>query len=159
MKDEYEDQKNTTDNIRRGLLFEKIIGKLFKNNGFEIVESFRRRRGGEQIDGACKYDGCYYLIECKWQEELSNIRDTDNLSMKVSRSGTNTRGLFISVNGWSGHVVPALRENPNKNIILINGSDIEYVLNNHVDLVEMIAEKDKHLSVFAEPYFDAANML
>lgn len=159
LKDEYDAQKDATATIRRGLLLEKIIGKLFKNNGFEVVDSFRRRRGGEQFDGACKYEGCYYLIECKWQTELSSTRDTDHLSMEVSRSGTNTRGLFISVNGWSDHVVPALRENPFKNIALVHGSDIEHVLQDRVDLIELIKEKDKYLSIYAEPYFDAANLL
>ncbi len=159
LKDEYDAQKDNTDTVRRGLLLEKIMGKLFKNNGFEVVGSFRRSKGGEQIDGACKYDGCYYLIECKWRRKLSRPADTDSLSMKVSRSGANSRGLFISVNGWSNHVVPTLRRNPIMNIALMNGSDIEHVLRDRVSLNELMKEKDRNLSVYANPYFDAANLL
>ncbi|MGB2878131.1 MAG: reverse transcriptase domain-containing protein [Dehalococcoidales bacterium] len=159
LKDEYDAQKDATDAIRRGLLLEKIIGKLFKINGFEVVDSFRRRSGAEQIDGACKFDGCYYLIECKWQAELSSTGDIDAFSKKVERSGTNTRGLFISINGWSDYVVSLLRADPATNIALVNGNDIEHVLKDRVDLYELIKEKDRNLSIYAEPYFDAVHLL
>ncbi|MGB2828576.1 MAG: hypothetical protein WBC50_10350, partial [Dehalococcoidales bacterium] len=113
----------------------------------------------EQIDGACKFDGCYYLIECKWQAELSSTGDIDAFSKKVERSGTNTRGLFISINGWSDYVVSLLRADPATNIALVNGNDIEHVLKDRVDLYELIKEKDRNLSIYAEPYFDAVHLL
>jgi RNA-directed DNA polymerase len=155
----YDEQKANTNAIERGLILEKLMEKLFLINNFEIIGSFRRNNNGEQIDGACKYDAHYYLIECKWQSQLSSTGDTDHLAMKVNRSTTNTMGLFISVNGWSTYVHDLLLKNPNKNVILMNGSDIEYVLKERVDLLELMQAKTKHLHVYAEPYFDAKKLL
>lgn len=157
--DKYNNQKENDDHSERGLILEKLIEKLFQINDYEVIGSFRRTRGGEQIDGACKYEGCYYLIECKWRSEVSSRQDLDSLSMAVSRSSTSTMGLFISVNGWSEHVIPLLYRNPCKNVILMNGSDIEHVLKERVSLSELMRAKIRNLSVYAEPYFDADNLL
>ena len=37
-------------------------------------------------------------------------------------------GLFISINGWSENVVPLLKQNAEKNIILADGYDVRAVL-------------------------------
>ncbi len=157
--DEYNNQKENEDTSGRGLILEKLIEKLFRVNDFEVIKSFRRNRNGEQIDGACKYDGNYYLIECKWQSKMSSHRDLDILFVEVLRSAINTMGLFISVNGWSEHAIYLLRQNTYKNIILMNGSDIEHVLKERVSLRELMEAKKRALSVKAEPYFDASNLL
>lgn len=157
--DEYNNQKESSDHSKRGLILQKLIEKMFQINDFEVMRSFMRNRSGEQIDGACKHDGCYYLIECKWQSELSGHRDIDSLSMEVGRSATSTMGLFISVNGWSEHAIYILRLNRDKNVILMNGSDIENVLKERVSLVELMQAKSRSLAVYAEPYYDASKLL
>jgi len=132
---------------------------MFALNKVEVYRSFRRNENGEQIDGSCKHDGVYYLIECKWQRELSNHRDTDSLYSEMDRSGAGTWGIFISVNGWSENVPNLLKQNTYKGIILMNGDDIEHVLKDRVDLGELIQAKRKHLHFKSEPYFDASNLL
>ena len=37
-------------------------------------------------------------------------------------------GLFLSVNGWSQHVVPLVKQNPDKSILLMEGFDLRTVL-------------------------------
>ena len=63
-----------------------------------------------------------------WRARLADIRQLDGLAGQVSRSGKQTMGLFLSVDGWSGHVVPLLKQNPDKNIILMEGLDLRGVL-------------------------------
>jgi len=155
----YNVQRNSTSNTRRGLILEKLINRLFEINGVEVVKSFRRNTGGEQIDGACRVDSLYYLIECKWQAKLSGTRDTDAFVTKASRSGGNTRGIFISINGWSKNVPKLLKQNPDKNVILMDGSDIEHVLKHRVNLIELMRAKNKHFSLKAEPYYGAEKLL
>jgi len=68
-------------------------------------------------------------------------------------------GLFISINGWSDVALYVMRQNLHKNVILMNGSDIEHVLKDRVSLSELIRAKIKSFSLYAEPYFSATNLL
>ena len=61
--------------------------------------SFARNSGGEQIDGAFKLDDWHYIVECRWRERLADIRQLDGLYGQVQRSGRQTMGLYLSVNG------------------------------------------------------------
>ncbi len=157
--DEYQKQKENPNARERGLMLERLMQKIFALNNVEVYKSFRRNDSGEQIDGSCKVDGYYYLIECKWQTALSSHRDVDSLLAEITRSGAGTWGIFISVNGWSDNVPNLLKENTYKGIILMNGSDIEHVLKDRVSLGELIQAKSKRLHFYSEPYFDASNLL
>ena len=47
-------------------------------------------------------------------------------------------GLFLSVNGWSEHVVPLIKRNPDKSLLLMEGFDLRTVLANPFDLRELL---------------------
>ena len=99
---------------KRGLLFEQLMNNLFQLEEILVRESFRRNKGGEQIDGAFELDGWYYLAECKWESRLSRQAEVDSLSGKLGRSGMQTMGVFISVKGWSPHVPKLIKQNSGK---------------------------------------------
>lgn len=139
----------------RGFSFEGLMNRLFKLEEISVRDSFRRNQGGEQIDGAFALDGWYHLVECKWQATVTNSQQVDGLSMKVSRSGTRALGLFISINGWSRHVVNALKANPNKSVFLMNGDDIYAVLLGRIKLLDLLHAKSEALNVNAEPFLSA----
>ena len=96
----------------RGYLLEKLMKSLLELSNARVRQSFTRNAGGEQIDGAFELDGWYYLVECKWVAAMTNQSEVDGLLGKLGRSGTQTMGMFISVNGWSVHVVDLLNPNP-----------------------------------------------
>jgi len=123
-------------------------------------KSFKRNEGGEQIDGAFKLDGWYYLVECKWTENLTDIRQLDSLYGKVNRSGRQTLGLFLSINGWSKNVCPLLKQNNDKSIILMDGFDLRSILveHNNLHLKELILKKLEYLNCEGEPFY-SANLL
>ena len=136
----------------RGILFEQLMNKWFELEAILVRESFRRNEGGEQIDGSFGLDGWYYLVECKWKTEPISEQEVDGLLGKVNRSGDQTMGVFISVNGWSSHVVPLMKQNSNKKIFLVNGEDIKLALSGRVGLVEMLQAKKEALNLSSEPY-------
>ena len=144
---------------RRGILFEELMNHLFELEGILALESFRRNEGGEQIDGSFKLDGCYYLVECKWESQMASQREVDSLLGKLGRSGAQTMGVFISVNGWSSHVVSLMKKNSDKRIFLINGQDIQTVLSGKVRLVDLLRAKKEALSLHSEPYLSSDSIL
>ena len=137
---------------KRGILFEQLMNKLFKLEEILVRESFRRNEGGEQIDGSFELDGWYYLVECKWQSKMTSEQEVDGLLGKLGRSGVQTLGVFISVNGWSSNVVGLMKQNNDKRIFLMNGEDIQIALSGKVRLVDLLRAKKEALNLHSEPY-------
>jgi hypothetical protein len=123
------------------------------------VRSFTRNSGAEQIDGAFKLDGWHYIVECRWREKLADIRQLDGLLGQVNRSGKQTMGVFLSINGWSTHVPNVLKQNPDKCILLMDGYDLRCVLEMEADLRDFLQAKLAHLNLDAEPFWGVKSYL
>jgi hypothetical protein len=137
---------------KRGYMLEELINMLFQIYEIALLKSFRRNDGGEQIDGAFKLDGWHYIVEMKWTSQLTDIRQLDTLYGKVGRSGKQTLGLFISINGWSTNVIPLVKQNPDKSLLLMDGYDLRVVLTNEISLIELLQQKLAKLNLESEPF-------
>ena len=144
---------------RRGYLFQDLMNRVFSLHQITMVRPFIRNQGAEQIDGAFKFDGWHYIVECRWREALANIRELDGLRGQVGRSGKQTMGLFMSVNAWSRHVPALLKQNGDKCIVLMEGYDLRCVLERQLKLSELLNAKLAHLNIEAEPYLTAAAII
>ena len=146
------------DHQNRGYELEKIVNGLFSASAVEVVERFTRNRGAEQIDGAFRLEGWHYLVECKWTTAMTSVKELDSLGGKLGRSGSQAAGLFISVNGWSKHVVPSLKQNSNKNIMLMDGNDVRAALEGEIHLVDLLRNKISALNLRAEPFLGVSEI-
>jgi hypothetical protein len=144
---------------RRGYLLQDLINRLFDLHDIPVVKSFTRNDGGEQIDGAFKLDGWHYLVECRWREKLADIRQLDGLKGQIDRSGRQTMGMFLSVNGWSENVIPLLKQNPSKSIFLMEGHDLRTVLSVPLDLRAFLLAKVAKLNLETEPFLEVNQYL
>jgi hypothetical protein len=159
--DEFAGLTSQNDKRRRGLLLETLLQRVFALYSIPTEKSFRRNEGGEQIDGAFKLDGWYYLVECKWTQKLTDIRQLDSLYGKIGRSGKQTLGLFLSMNGWSDNVCPLLKQNQDKSIILMDGYDLRCVLSEHanVNLQDLLLAKLAYLNFEGEPFYSVGQYM
>lgn len=148
----FEDPSTADNPQRRGYLLQEILGQLFDLHEIPIVRPFVRNDGAEQIDGAFKLDGWHYLVECRWRKKLADIRELDGLKGQIDRSGKQTMGLFLSINGWSENVIPMLKQNPHKCIVLMEGYDLRTVLAGQVDLYDFLVAKVAKLNIESEPF-------
>ena len=144
---------------RRGYRLEEIMNNLFKIAEISVKESFTRNAGGEQIDGAIEVGNNYYLVECKWRAKLANGGELDGLRGKVTRSGPQTMGLFISVNGWSKHVIDLMKQNPDKRMLLMDGEDIRSALAADITIIDMLRAKIEAFNLRSEPYLGVHDIL
>ena len=129
---------------KRGYFLEDLLNRLFDLHGIPVLRAFRRNGGGEQIDAAFEMEGWHYIVECRWRAALADIRELDGLAGQVRRSGRQTMGLFLSINGWSDHVVPLLKQDPDKAILLMEGYDLHCVLDLKVDLRRLLRQSFPH---------------
>jgi len=144
---------------QRGYLLQDVLNRLFVVHRMTVIRSFLRNEGGEQIDGAFELEGWHYLVECRWRERLADIGELDSLYGKIARSGKQTMGLFLSINGWSEHVVPLLKQNPDKSVMLMEGLDLRLVLSQTIDLRHLLKAKLSALNVETEPYLPGSKLL
>jgi hypothetical protein len=149
---------DTSDTQQRGYLLQDLLNRLFLIHGISVVRSFQRNSGAEQIDGAFELEGWHYIVECRWRTKLADIRELDGLYGQIARSGKQTMGLFLSINGWSENVVPVIKQNPDKSIVLMEGYDLRTVLSQAIDLRRLLKAKVKALNLDAEPYFPVSKL-
>jgi hypothetical protein len=149
----------SNDHHRRGYLLQELLNRLFDIHEVPVVRPFTRNDGAEQIDGAFKLDGWHYIVECRWRDKLADTRELDGLVGQVNRSGRQTMGLFLSINGWSGHVPGMLKQNPDKCVFLMDGYDLRCVLALGVDLRDLLFAKLARLNLEAEPFLAVSDFL
>jgi len=137
---------------KRGYMLQDLMNEIFKFYSLDVVKSFTRNSGAEQIDGAFELDGSDYIVECRWRKKLANIREVDGLYGQIGRSRMSTRGLFLSINGWSENVEDMLKQNPGKVIMLMDGSDLRNALMKRIDIKDFLKGKVKYLNLRSEPY-------
>lgn len=149
----------SSDHQQRGYLLQDLLGRLFDLHRIPVVRSFVRNERAEQIDGAFKLEGWHYLVECRWREKLADIRELDGLKGQVDRSGKQTMGLFLGINGWSENVPKLLKQNPDKSIVLMDGFDLRTVLAQRLDLNDFLLAKLARLNFEAEPFLSVKEYL
>jgi len=125
---------------KRGYALESILGQLGNLSGLEITEAFRVN--GEQVDGAVKYDGEHYLIEAKWQDKAASNEPVYQFVGKVEGKMYG-RGLFVSINGFSEHVVRSVVAGKAIKTIFVDGEDLVLVLEGHLSFSQMLDSKIK----------------
>jgi hypothetical protein len=70
----------------------------------------------------------------------------------------NTLGLFISINGFSPECTAA-RSEALKAMILMNGADLNAILDDRIDLHEMLYRKRRHASQTGDIYLPVDKIL
>jgi hypothetical protein len=87
------------------------------------------------------------------------MRQLDGLVGQVGRSGHQTMGLFLSINGWSGNVVPLLKQGGEIRLILMDGYDLRCVLARQIELRSLLISKIAALNFKSEPFLSAGELL
>lgn len=155
----FDDMAYCSEPIRRGYLLENLLVRTFQIHQIEVVRSFRRNNGSEQIDAAFKLEGWHYLVECRWREKLADTRQVDGLRGQVQRSGKQTMGVFLAINGWSSHVPGNLKQNPDKSVLLMDGYDLRVVLEGRIKLRELLLAKLTHFNIDSEPFVSVTQII
>jgi hypothetical protein len=134
---------------QRGYELEKIFGRLMLVNGVPVEEPFRIE--GEQIDGAIKYEGHYYLIEAKWTEAKADPKEIGSFYFKVEGK-LGGRGIFISMNGYTDGVIGALPRGKELRVILLDGVHFAHVVFGTYSFQQLLDHAISHASVKATIY-------
>jgi hypothetical protein len=134
---------------QRGYELEKIFVELMKISGITVVEPFRIE--GEQLDGAIKHEGQFYLIELKWTAAQTDPEQIGHFHYKLSGK-MDGRGLFISMSGFSPGVLATLPKGKELKMMLIDGMHLTNVLTGSYSFLQLLNHAIQSIALKGEIY-------
>lgn len=135
---------------RRGFAFEQLLKDLFHAHEIEYRSSFRTET--QQTDGAFVFKSFHYLLEAKWTRLETSLSVLDGFKSKVERKLTSTRGLFVSIAGFSEDVLREFQQGAGRSVILMSGEDLQIILEDRIMLTDALELKTSMASQTGEVY-------
>ncbi len=139
-----------------GLSLERVLNELFALYDLEPNEPFRIV--GEQIDGSFLLDSEVYLLEAKWTAGPIGESDLLVFRGKVEGKSSFTRGLFISINGFSRPAMQAITTGKQPTFVMMDGADLYRVLEGHLRLDGLLRRKVRRLAERGEPFVPVSEL-
>jgi hypothetical protein len=121
----------------RGYKFEKFLKKVFDAFGLEAEKPFRLI--GEQIDGSFLLDRDTYLVEAKWQNELTGAAELHAFQGKLDQRAAWGRGLFVSYSGFTEQGLIAFGRA--RKVICLDGRDLSEAFQRQLPLPNVLRRK------------------
>lgn len=140
-----------------GLSLERLLNEVFELHDLEPNEPFRVE--GEQIDGSFLLDSEVYLLEAKWTGAPIPEADLLVFRGKVEGKSSFTRGLFISINGFSSPAVEAIRVGKQPTFVMMDGADFYRVLEGFVRLDEVLRKKVRRLAEKGHAFVSVSELI
>jgi hypothetical protein len=127
-----------------GYALEKLLNELFCLFDLDPRPPFRTI--GEQIDGSFLLDYETYLMEARWHQH--QVSESDLLAFRGKTEGKSafTRGVFISLNGFSPQAITAIVRGKQPTFFLMDGYDLATVTEAQADLPALLRFKLRKLT-------------
>lgn len=125
----------------RGREFEGFLNELFQVWDLDPRASYSVE--SEQIDGAFTFRTDDYLLEARWWKELLQPKHLNDFRAKVDGKAANTLGLCVAVAGFTDGAVMK-HSQPQTPLILMDGTDLMPILEDHIGLDEVLLRKRRH---------------
>ena len=137
----------------RGYLFETFLNDLFEFEGLDPRRSFRLV--GEQIDGSFNWRSRTHLVEAKWTQAPAAGLEFGAFNYKLEGKTVDTRGLFISVNGYSMDAIKGANSKGALKFVCIDGAHLMRALSSDDGLVPILERIWRHADETGETYLSA----
>jgi hypothetical protein len=135
---------------KRGYLLEAFLNDLFEFEGLDPRRSFKLV--GEQIDGAFAWRTRTCLSEAKWVKDPVAGADFGAFGYKIQGKTVDTRGLFISINGYSPEAIIGMNAKGALNFVCIDGAHILRALVSDDGLTPILERVWRHADETGESY-------
>lgn len=126
------------DRQNAGYTLEDLLKDLFGLFEMDYRKSYRTLT--QQIDGHFNFQGFDYLVEAKWRQEHPTEQELGGFKHKVDGKLESTRGFFVSIPGFRAEVISQFNGSGG-NLILMDGSDLNYILEGRLDLRDALKKK------------------
>ncbi len=101
---------------------------------------------GEQIDGSFELDHETYLVQAKWDKEPASEATLLYFRGQIEGKSSTTRGVFMSVNGFSQPAKDAISRGKQPIFFAMDGHDLMMVLSGQIALDEFLRQRRRSLA-------------
>lgn len=133
---------------KRGYQLESMLEFLLAD--LEVKAAYKSP--GEQIDGSFFMFGQTFLLEAKWHKDPLPVSEIYSFQGKVNGKFHTTSGIFVSYSGYSDNAVDALRSGKRINIILLDGKDMDWLIEHDIPFAELLKFKLRAAGDTGLPY-------
>lgn len=140
-----------------GYALENLLNELLRLFDLEPRPPFRVT--GEQIDGSFLLDYETYLVEARWHQHPVSESDLLGFRGKIEGKSAFTRGVFISLNGFSSQAIDAIVRGKQPTFFLMEGYDLTTVLEGQADLPPLLRFKLRKLTEEGAVFVSAREFL
>lgn len=141
---------------QRGYRFEKLLYKL--SNLFDLDPKASYKNVGEQIDGAFCFETQEYLLEAKFYDKPIDHTHVVLFMTKVSKKLDTTLGILISNSGFTETAINNANDGK-RNILLMDGEDLFFVLENRISYTDLLKHKKRHAAQTGNSYLKVREIL
>lgn len=156
LRDKFLALQAASDRNAAGLLLERVLNELFAL--FDLEPNEPSRVTGEQIDGSFLLDSEVYLLEAKWTARAVDESDLLVFRGKVEGKSSFTRGLFISINGFSKAAIQAITTGKQPLFVMMDGADLYRVLDGRVRLDGLVRRKVRCMAEKGAPFVPVSEL-
>jgi len=139
----------------RGFRLEKFLNDFLDYEGLNPRGSFKLM--GEQIDGSFAWNGRTYLVEAKWVKMPVGGAGFGGLMYKIEGKSADTRGLFISINGYSQDALRGLQTKGELRFACIDGTHLMRSLEYGYSFPKLLEIIWRHAGETGEAYLPASS--
>lgn len=113
---------------------------------------------GEQIDGSFTWGHQTHLLEARWVKEPVAGIGFSSFMYKIEGKTANTRGLFVSINGYSQEAIAGLKQKGQLRFICMDGAHLMRALSPGATLGGVLEELWRHADETGEPFLPVNKM-
>lgn len=128
----------------KGYELERIFVDLMRISRIQVEQPFKNV--GEQLDGAIKHDGTYYIVELKWFAEKLEPKHVGEFYFKVDGK-MGARGLMIAINGFTNGVLATLPVGKELKVMLLDGKHLSGVVYGHYTFQQLLNHAIRHATL------------
>lgn len=132
------------DRQRAGVSLERVLTRLFQLSNLKPRDAFRVV--GEQIDGSFELDHETYLVEAKWTRDPLDEQPLLVFRGKIEGKSAFTRGVFISVNGYTTPAQHAIARGKQPTFFALDGYDLTMILQSDMELADFLRRRYRLLA-------------
>lgn len=111
---------------QRGQRLNEFVAELLRYWGLGRVEANVRSIG--EIDVAFAIDDTRFILEAKWEQAPVSFDPIAKLSRRITQRLTGTRGVFLSMSGYTAEAIGDMLRGQQPDILLLDRSHLEAML-------------------------------
>ncbi len=140
----------------RGYLLEQFLNDLFDFEGLDPRRSFKLV--SEQIDGSFAWRGRTCLVEAKWVRKPVAGADFGAFNYKLEGKTVDTRGVYISINGYSPQAIEGMNAKGALKFVCLDGAHIMGAVLSSDGLEAILERVWRHADETGESYLPVSRL-